>query len=69
MIPECNHHKDALDDLLKDQFIFGITVKEIPGSLLRTIALDNSIEVTKKLNLKLNEESYLVLKQMQATMQ
>ena len=25
MIPECNYHKDALDDLLKDQFIFGIT--------------------------------------------
>ena len=28
-IPECNCHKHAIDDLLKDQFIFGIVVKEI----------------------------------------
>ena len=27
MIPEGNYHRDALDDLLKDQVIFGITVK------------------------------------------
>ena len=34
MIPECNYHRDTLDDLLKDQFIFGITIKEIQNSFL-----------------------------------
>ena len=43
IIPECNYHRDALDDLLKDPFIFGITVKEIENSLLRKIASDDSI--------------------------
>ena len=42
MIPECNYHKDVLDDLLKDQFIFDITVKEIQDSLLSKIASGNS---------------------------
>ena len=44
MIPECSYHRDALDDLFKDQFLFGITVKEIPKSLLSKIASDDSIE-------------------------
>ena len=43
MTSECNYHKDALDDLLKDQFIFGITVKEIQDSLLSKIATDDGI--------------------------
>ena len=43
MIQECNYHKNALDDLLKDQCIFGITVKEIQYSLLSKIASDDSI--------------------------
>ena len=43
MIPECNYHKSTLDDLLKDQFIFSITVKEIQDSLLSKIASDDSI--------------------------
>ena len=43
MFPECNYHRDALDDLLKDQIIFGITVKEIQDSLLSNIASYNSI--------------------------
>ena len=42
MIPECNYHKDVLDDLVKDKFIFGITVKEIQDSLLSKIASDES---------------------------
>ena len=43
MIPECNYHKDAPDDLLKDQFIFGITVQDIQNSLLSKIDSDDSI--------------------------
>ena len=34
VIPECNYHKDAPDDILKDQFIFGLTVKAIQDALL-----------------------------------
>ena len=43
MIPKGNYHRDTLDDLLKDQFIFGITVKEIQNSLLSKIASDDSM--------------------------
>ena len=42
MIPECNYHKYALDNLLKDQLMFGITVKEIQDSLLSKIASDDT---------------------------
>ena len=37
VIPEYNYHKDVLDDILKDQFIFGFTVKEIQDTLLSKI--------------------------------
>ena len=43
MIPECNYHKDGLGSLLKDQFIFGITVKEIQNSLLSKSVSDANI--------------------------
>ena len=42
MIPRCNYHRDTLDDLLKDQFIFGITLRKIQNSLLSKIASDDS---------------------------
>ena len=66
--PECNYHKDAIDDLLKDQFIFGITVKEIQDSLLSKIASDNGIGKclleARKIKPQIEQKSYLVLKQM-----
>ena len=43
MISKCPYHRDTLDDLLKDQFLFGITVKEIKNSLLIKIASYDSI--------------------------
>ena len=43
MIPECNYYKDALDDILKDQSIFGLTVKEIQDALLSKIESDDTI--------------------------
>ena len=65
MIPECNYHKDTLDDLLKDECIFGITVKEIQDSLLSKIASDDSIGKclleARKIKSQI-KESYLVLK-------
>ena len=42
-IPECNYHKHAIDDLLKDQFIFKIGVKEIQDTLLSKISSDDMI--------------------------
>ena len=42
-IPECNNHKDTVDDIFKDQFIFGLTVKEIQDTVLRKIESDNTI--------------------------
>ena len=42
-IPECNYHKDALDDILKDNFIFGLTVKEIQDALLSKTESDDTI--------------------------
>ena len=67
MIPECNYHKAALDNLLKDQFIFGITVKEIQDSLLSKLASDNIIGKclleSRKIKSQI-KESYLVIKQM-----
>ena len=43
MIPECNYHKDALEDILKDLFIFGLTAKEIQDTLLSKIESDDTI--------------------------
>ena len=42
MIPKCNYHRDTVDDLLKDQFIFGIIVMEIQNSFLSKTASDDS---------------------------
>ena len=42
-IPECNYHEHAIDDLLKDQFILGIGVKEIKDTLLSEISSNNMI--------------------------
>ena len=36
------YHKDALDDILKDQFIFGLTFKEIQDTLLCKIESDDT---------------------------
>ena len=41
-IPECSYHKHP-NDLLKDQFIFGIGVKEIQDTLLSKISSDDMI--------------------------
>ena len=43
MISECTYDRDTLDDLLKDQFMFGITVKKIQDSLSSIIVSDHSI--------------------------
>ena len=42
-IPECNYHKHAIDDLLKDQFIFRIGVKEIQDTPVSKISSDDTI--------------------------
>ena len=74
MFAECNYHKDAQDNLLKDQLIFGITVKEIQDSLLSKIASDDStgkcllearkteskIEKRKLLGIKTNVSYYAI---------
>ena len=63
IIPESNYHRDALNDLLKDQFIIGITVKNIQNSLLSKIASDDSIGkcLLEARNVKSQiKESYLV---------
>ena len=44
VIPECNYHIDALDDILKDQFIFGLTGKEMQDTLLSKIESDDTID-------------------------
>ena len=36
-LPECQYPTDAENDILKDQFIFGVNNKEIQDSLLRDI--------------------------------
>ena len=44
-LPECKYHNDA-DEMLKDQFIFGIHNKEIQDHLLGKIKeTDNSVRV------------------------
>ena len=42
VIAECNYHKDVLDDILNDHFIFGFTIKEIKDTLLSKIESDNT---------------------------
>ena len=43
LIPECNHHKDTIDDIFKNQSIFGLTAKEIQDTLLNKIESDDTI--------------------------
>ena len=47
-LPECKYKNDS-DDLLKDQFIFGINNKEIQDHLLGEISeTDNSVKALYK---------------------
>ena len=61
-LPECKYKNDT-DELLKDQFIFGIENKEIQDYLLGEISeTDNSIQVlyeARKIESKLAQRKML----------
>ena len=61
-LPECKYHNDA-DELLKDQFIFGLHNKEIQDHLLGEIKeTDNSVRAlyeARKIESKLQQRQML----------
>ena len=61
-IVECRYPDIVQDELLKDQFIFGLAIKEIQDHLLgeikQRIHQRNAFWRLERLNLKLNRENY-----------
>ena len=61
-IVECHYPDEVQDELLKDQYIFGLGVKEIQDHLLGEIVTEDSAEKclleSCKVESKIEKESY-----------
>ena len=66
LIVECRYPDDVQDQLLNDQYIFGLCVKKIQGHLLGKIASENTVEKflleSRKIESKIEQNKPLAIK-------